>query len=185
MLLGLGECAGQQPDTSWIWDVDFESLTGLAPAPVISGTKAADLAVRLKYAGWLGDGQDRGQSAGAIIEPDPVRAVRAAIAATPPGQPLWIVSTSTALREIRRWLRQQASARAGSARRASTSSGARNGHRHEDHRRLSVPRPDVGLRRTAATSRRSSAAAAGGTSPRRSPSCGSVTRSCPASSTSS
>jgi lipid II isoglutaminyl synthase (glutamine-hydrolysing) len=128
LLLGLGECAGQQPDTSWIWDVDFESVTGLAPAPVISGTKAAALAVRLKYAGWLGEGQDRGQSAGAIIEPDPVRAVQAAITATPAGQPLWIVSTSTALRGIRRWLRQQASARSSSARSSSAgSSSARAG----------------------------------------------------------
>jgi lipid II isoglutaminyl synthase (glutamine-hydrolysing) len=101
MVLGLSDGHGEQPDTSWIWDVDFDSLAGLAPAPVISGNRAADLAVRLKYAGWLGDGQDRGQSAGAIIEPDPIRALQAAIAATPLGEPLWIVSTSTVLRAIR------------------------------------------------------------------------------------
>jgi lipid II isoglutaminyl synthase (glutamine-hydrolysing) len=111
MLLGLNDCAGKQPDTSWIWDVDFDSLAGLVPAPVLSGTGAADLAVRLKYAGWLGDGQDHGQSAGAIIEPDPVRAFQAAIAATPPGQPLWIVATSTVLSQIRRWLRRTGYAR--------------------------------------------------------------------------
>jgi UDP-N-acetylmuramyl tripeptide synthase len=104
MLLGLDGRPGRHQDVSWIWDVDFESLAGLVPAPVVSGNRAADLAVRLKYAGWLGDGQDRGQSAGATIEPDPVRALRVAIAATPPGQPLWIVSTATALARIRRWL---------------------------------------------------------------------------------
>jgi lipid II isoglutaminyl synthase (glutamine-hydrolysing) len=106
MLLGLDDMPGKQPDTSWIWDVDFGSLAGLVPGPIVSGNRAADLAVRLKYAGWLGDGQDRGQSAGATIEPDPVRAFQAAIAATPPGQPLWIVSTSTGLWQLRRWLRQ-------------------------------------------------------------------------------
>jgi lipid II isoglutaminyl synthase (glutamine-hydrolysing) len=148
LLLGLGECAGQQPDTSWIWDVDFESLTGLAPAPVISGTKAADLAVRLKYAGWLGHGQDRGQSAGAIIEPDPVRAVQAAITATPAGQPLWIVSTSTALRDIRRWLRQEASARARSARAGSARAGsARAGSARAGSPRAGSPRA-AGARRS-------------------------------------
>jgi UDP-N-acetylmuramyl tripeptide synthase len=143
LLLGLGECAGQQPDTSWIWDVDFESVTGLAPAPVISGTKAADLAVRLKYAGWLGEGQDRGQSAGAIIEPDPVRAVQAAITATPAGQPLWIVSTSTVLSEIRRWLRQQAQApaRLSSARSSSArSSSARSSSARASSARASSAR---------------------------------------------
>jgi lipid II isoglutaminyl synthase (glutamine-hydrolysing) len=111
MLLGLNDCPGRPHDTSWIWDVDFDSLTGLVPAPVIAGDGAADLAVRLKYAGWLGDGQDHGQSAGAIIEPDPVRAFQLAIAATPPGQPLWIVSTSGVLAEIRRWLRRSGYAR--------------------------------------------------------------------------
>jgi UDP-N-acetylmuramyl tripeptide synthase len=103
MLLGLSD----RPDASWIWTVDFESLAGLVPGPVITGDGAAKLAVRLKYAGWLGDGQDRGQSAGAIIEPDPVRAFQAAMTATPPGQPLWVVSTSAELRAIRRWLRQR------------------------------------------------------------------------------
>ena len=101
MLLGLNDGPGKQPDTSWIWDVDFDALTGLVPAPVVSGNRAADLAVRLKYAGWLGPGLE------VVIEPDPVRAFRAAIAATPAGQPLWIVSTSIVLSEIRRWLRQQ------------------------------------------------------------------------------
>jgi lipid II isoglutaminyl synthase (glutamine-hydrolysing) len=105
MLLGLNDCPGKQPDTSWIWDVDFDALTGLVPAPVVTGNRAADLAVRLKYAGWLGDRP--AQTCGDIIEPDPVRAFQAAIAATPAGQPLWIVSTSIVLWEIRRWLHQQ------------------------------------------------------------------------------
>jgi len=105
MLLGLNDCPGKQPDTSWIWDVDFDALTGLVPAPVVTGNRAADLAVRLKYAGWLGDGP--GHASGVTIEPDPVRAFQAALAATPAGQPLWIVSTSIVLWEIRRWLRRQ------------------------------------------------------------------------------
>jgi lipid II isoglutaminyl synthase (glutamine-hydrolysing) len=104
MVLGLSARRQPRQDLSWIWDVDFEGLAGLAPAPVICGNRAADLGVRLKYAGWLGDGRDRGHAASARIEPDPVRAVRQAIAETPSGQPLWVVSTATALAEIRRWL---------------------------------------------------------------------------------
>lgn len=103
MLLGLNDFPGKQPDTSWIWDVDFDSLTGLVPAPVLSGNRAADLAVRLKYAGWL----DTGTDAAVAIEPDPVRAFQEALARTPAGQPIWVVSTQVVLRHVRNWLRQQ------------------------------------------------------------------------------
>ncbi len=103
MLLGLNDFPGKQPDTSWIWDVDFDSLSGLVPAPVVSGNRAADLAVRLKYAGWIGTGPETDIA----IEPDPVRAFQAALARTPPGQPMWVVSTQVVLRHVRTWLRQQ------------------------------------------------------------------------------
>jgi lipid II isoglutaminyl synthase (glutamine-hydrolysing) len=120
MLLGLNTNPGKQPDTSWIWDVDFDALTGLVIAPVLSGNRAEDLAVRLKYAGWIGSGSGRAAQQArmgqvpmgqlpaeqALVEPDPVRAFRAALAATPPGEPLWVVSTSVVLGEIRRALRR-------------------------------------------------------------------------------
>jgi lipid II isoglutaminyl synthase (glutamine-hydrolysing) len=38
-------------DVSWIWDADFEQLAGLAARVVCSGTRAEELALRLKYAG--------------------------------------------------------------------------------------------------------------------------------------
>ena len=102
MLLGLNDNPGKQPDTSWIWDVDFAPLAGLIPAPVVSGNRAADLAVRLKYAGWA-CGKHETELA---IEPDPVRAFQTALARLPAGQPIWVVSTSVVLWEIRRWLVQ-------------------------------------------------------------------------------
>jgi lipid II isoglutaminyl synthase (glutamine-hydrolysing) len=103
MLLGLNDFPGKQPDTSWIWDVDFDSLTGLVRAPVLSGNRAADLAVRLKYAGWLGSAPDAQIS----VEPDPVRAFQIALGHTEPGQPLWVVSTQVVLRHVRDWLRHR------------------------------------------------------------------------------
>jgi lipid II isoglutaminyl synthase (glutamine-hydrolysing) len=103
MMLGLNDYPGKQPDISWIWDVDFDSLTGLVPGPVVSGNRAADLAVRLKYAGWIGAGHGEQP----LIEPDPVRAFQAALARTPDDQPLWVVSTSVVLTRVRRWLRKQ------------------------------------------------------------------------------
>lgn len=39
-------------DVSWIWDADFELLAASVHTAVCAGTRAAELAVRLKYAGW-------------------------------------------------------------------------------------------------------------------------------------
>jgi lipid II isoglutaminyl synthase (glutamine-hydrolysing) len=101
LLLALNDRASnQEPDVSWIWDVDFESLRGLVPAAVLSGNRAADLAVRLKYARWAG-------AADMPVEPDPVRALRLALARTPDGEPLWVVSTYQALWQLRGWLRRR------------------------------------------------------------------------------
>ncbi|MHB1835239.1 MAG: MurT ligase domain-containing protein [Solirubrobacteraceae bacterium] len=38
-------------DVSWIWDADFELLAGRIAGVVCAGTRAAELALRLKYAG--------------------------------------------------------------------------------------------------------------------------------------
>jgi lipid II isoglutaminyl synthase (glutamine-hydrolysing) len=38
-------------DVSWIWDADFELLAGHVRSVVCAGTRAAEMAVRLKYAG--------------------------------------------------------------------------------------------------------------------------------------
>jgi lipid II isoglutaminyl synthase (glutamine-hydrolysing) len=103
IMLGLNDCEGKQPDTSWIWDIDFDSVCGLIPSPVLTGNRAHDLAVRLKYAGWLGSTK----ATTLTTEPDPVRAFQLALARTPAGEPLWLVSTSIVLQQVRRWLRQQ------------------------------------------------------------------------------
>jgi lipid II isoglutaminyl synthase (glutamine-hydrolysing) len=39
-------------DVSWVWDADFELLGGAVRRVVCAGTRAAEMAVRLKYAGW-------------------------------------------------------------------------------------------------------------------------------------
>jgi UDP-N-acetylmuramyl tripeptide synthase len=101
MLLALND-RDDEPDVSWIWDVDFESVCGLVPLAVLSGNRASDLAVRLKYAGWT-DADD----AGITVEPDPVTGLRLALAEAPEGQPLWVVGTYQVLWQQRDWLRRQ------------------------------------------------------------------------------
>ncbi|MGN6276471.1 MAG: MurT ligase domain-containing protein, partial [Solirubrobacterales bacterium] len=39
-------------DVSWIWDADFELLAGRVRRVICSGTRAPEMALRLKYAGW-------------------------------------------------------------------------------------------------------------------------------------
>jgi lipid II isoglutaminyl synthase (glutamine-hydrolysing) len=56
-------------DVSWVWDADFEVLAGRVRRVTCSGTRAAEMALRLKYAGveeariavasGLDDGLDR------------------------------------------------------------------------------------------------------------------------------
>jgi UDP-N-acetylmuramyl tripeptide synthase len=42
-------------DVSWVWDADFELLAGRVRSVVCAGTRAAEMAVRLKYAGLAAD----------------------------------------------------------------------------------------------------------------------------------
>jgi lipid II isoglutaminyl synthase (glutamine-hydrolysing) len=42
-------------DVSWIWDADFELLADGVRRVVCSGTRAPEMALRLKYAGWAED----------------------------------------------------------------------------------------------------------------------------------
>ncbi len=42
-------------DVSWVWDADFELLAGAVRRVVCAGTRAPEMALRLKYAGWPED----------------------------------------------------------------------------------------------------------------------------------
>jgi hypothetical protein len=56
-------------DISWIWDVDFERTTQHTATLTVAGTRALDLALRLKYAGIE-------QQAMTIVTSTPLRAVK-------------------------------------------------------------------------------------------------------------
>jgi UDP-N-acetylmuramyl tripeptide synthase len=102
LLLGLNDCAGKQPDLSWIWDVDFDALRGRVPVAAATGNRAADVAVRLKYAGWL----DGAAPTDLATDPDPVAALAGLLERVPAGAPVWCISTSIVLARLRGWLDQ-------------------------------------------------------------------------------
>ncbi|HET6448430.1 MAG TPA: MurT ligase domain-containing protein, partial [Conexibacter sp.] len=51
LLAVLNDNVADGRDVSWVWDADFELLAGRVRRVTCAGTRAAELAVRLKYAG--------------------------------------------------------------------------------------------------------------------------------------
>ncbi len=96
LLVALNDLDADGRDVSWIWDADFERLASHTRSLVISGRRAEDLAVRLKYAGAL--------DAAAVIEPDLGRAFDRALGAVPAGETLYALLTYTAMLHLRRLL---------------------------------------------------------------------------------
>ena len=103
ILLILNDRIADGRDVSWIWDVDFELGAGRFERVVCSGTRAEEMALRLKYAEW-----DEGRLE---IEPDIERAVARTIEWTPVGDSLTVVPTYTAMLEARALLAKRAGRR--------------------------------------------------------------------------
>jgi len=91
VLVAISDRDADGRDVSWIWDVEFEGLVSLDAAMVAGGTRAADAAVRLKYAGRIPD----------AVELDPLAAVRAATGRCPPDGLVAVLATYTAMLDIR------------------------------------------------------------------------------------
>jgi UDP-N-acetylmuramyl tripeptide synthase len=73
--LALNDGIADGRDVSWIWDADFEVLADRVGNFVCTGTRAAEMALRLKYAGWpeekLTVVRDLGRSIEVVLEPGP------------------------------------------------------------------------------------------------------------------
>ena len=93
LALALNDNAADGTDVSWIWDIDFESLDLSERSVVLSGGRAEDLAVRLKYAGV--------DPKRLSVSRDPASAVRALARLTPRGARSHVLATYTAMLEIR------------------------------------------------------------------------------------
>lgn len=82
-------------DVSWLWDAPFELLAGSMQRPIIvSGSRAHDMAVRLKYAGVPESRID--------IQPDIHQAFRQGLQTTQPTETLYVLPTYTALLDLSR-----------------------------------------------------------------------------------
>jgi UDP-N-acetylmuramyl tripeptide synthase len=92
--IGLNDRIADGRDVSWIWDADFELLGQGVRRVICAGTRAPEMALRLKYAGWPED----------VIEvvPEIEGSLDRALTAAPAR--LFALPTYTALLELRKLL---------------------------------------------------------------------------------
>jgi UDP-N-acetylmuramyl tripeptide synthase len=89
--LALNDRIADGRDVSWIWDADFELLADSVRRVVCAGTRAPEMALRLKYAGWPEDSI-------AVVDPIPTSLDQAVADAS---DRLFALPTYTALLELR------------------------------------------------------------------------------------
>jgi UDP-N-acetylmuramyl tripeptide synthase len=93
-LLGvLNDQVADGRDVSWIWDVDFEEFAPRVRHVTCAGTRAPELALRLKYAGV--------PTTRIVLEPNLARALDQAVGGAQEGGMLYALPTYTAMLELR------------------------------------------------------------------------------------
>ena len=115
LILALNDNIADGRDISWAWDVDFEQWVDRFPAVIVTGTRAEDMALRLKYAGYplqKGDSPAPTEVSSTsnpklIIEKKLEVALHLGLEATPKGSTLYILPTYTAMLAIREALARQ------------------------------------------------------------------------------
>jgi lipid II isoglutaminyl synthase (glutamine-hydrolysing) len=91
-VLALNDAIADGRDVSWIWDVDWEPLLAGLKRVIVTGERAAEMALRCKYGGF---------SEGAIeVVPSLERALDRGLELTPAGTDLVLLPTYTAMLEL-------------------------------------------------------------------------------------
>jgi UDP-N-acetylmuramyl tripeptide synthase len=99
LLIIINDLTADGRDVSWLWDVDFEVLVTspyLAGRVHVSGIRASDMGLRLKYAGV-----DPGILE---VEPSPEQALDSALRDLSPGETLYVLPTYTSMLAFRKLL---------------------------------------------------------------------------------
>lgn len=96
ILMAINDNYADGTDISWLWDVDFERLVSSGHVENVhaSGLRAEDMALRLKYAGL--------DPASISVARDIRRAFLDALEGVVPGDTLYVLTTYTALLEMRK-----------------------------------------------------------------------------------
>lgn len=97
-LIAINDLTADGRDVSWLWDVDFEMLAGRVRRVVVSGIRAEDMALRLKYAGVDPAVLELRKDLGAAFD---------AAKAAADGSPLYVLPTYTAMLQLRAELQRR------------------------------------------------------------------------------
>ena len=89
LLIAINDLAADGRDVSWLWDTDFETLAAHVAPIIVSGIRAADMAVRLKYAGV--------PEARISVVPEITDALVAVAECAAPGADAYVLPTYTAM----------------------------------------------------------------------------------------
>jgi UDP-N-acetylmuramyl tripeptide synthase len=97
VLIAINDNLADGRDISWLWDADFEPLGKLNRPVIVSGQRAEDMAVRMKYAGTSADN--------ITCIPSLSNALDKALEKTGTDQMLWILPTYTCLLDLQKILK--------------------------------------------------------------------------------
>jgi UDP-N-acetylmuramyl tripeptide synthase len=98
-VIALNDAIADGRDVSWIWDVDFEPLLAGLDTIVVSGGRAAELALRCKYGGL--------DESKIEVVPDLARALDRGLELTPDGGELVVLPTYTAMLALQRLIAER------------------------------------------------------------------------------
>ncbi len=99
ILIAINDNIADGTDISWLWDADFEQLHNHPDRldnVIVSGSRAWDMAVRLKYSGL--------EAGKILVEEEPQHAINKSLEHTDPGGRIFILPNYTAMLELRREL---------------------------------------------------------------------------------
>jgi UDP-N-acetylmuramyl tripeptide synthase len=99
VLIAINDNLADGRDISWLWDADFEQLSALNRQIIVSGNRAEDMAVRMKYAGFAAQN--------IVCIPKLTRALDEALSRLNAGQTLRLLPTYTCLLELQKLLKSR------------------------------------------------------------------------------
>ena len=94
MLIAINDNLADGRDISWLWDADFELFADHQNEVIVSGKRAWDMSVRMKYAGVSPE----------LIKtiPSVEKALKYALSEVDDDETLWILPTYTCLLELQK-----------------------------------------------------------------------------------
>ena len=103
LVIALNDAIADGQDVSWIWDVDFEPLLEHAQLVIATGSRAAELGLRMTYGGLPAEHLE--------VEPSLERALDRGLGLVEAGTQLVVLPTYTAMLELRRILTERGAVR--------------------------------------------------------------------------